>query len=396
MNSIDTLSKTECVGCRSCVQICPKHAISMKEDIEGFYYPVISDKCVECGVCKKHCPIMFPENVYNEEKECYGVILKNKEALLKSSSGGAFVGIAEFFLENNGVVYGASYIDNLKVNHIRITQLKDIEKLQGSKYIESNTDDTFSLVKNDLLSGKNVLYSGCPCQIAGLRKFLSKNYQNLYTIDLVCHGVPSQKFFSEYISWLENRIGERVIYYGFRDKNVGGWSCGGKFRTRTRTRTRTFIASADPFYASFLRGEIYRESCYTCSFANMKRIGDFTIGDLWGAKQIVPKMYRKNGVSFISINTEKAKNIFAQIKNKFYYKECKITEVAKYNHNLNAPTMKTPNRKVISENIQNYGYKYTFEHIETKNFTIEFLKECIKDFLRFCFSIFERRNYYGK
>ena len=389
MNNILELEKTKCVGCRSCSLVCPKTAITMTENEEGFFYPIVDENCIDCGICKKHCPILSPVEIDNTVSDCFGLILKDKKKLRKSSSGGAFAGIAESFLENTGIVYGAAFYNDLQVKHIRISEIKDLEKLQGSKYVASNIDTTFYLVKKDLIDSKKVLYSGCPCQISGLKAYLGKEYENLYTIDLVCHGTPSQKFFNEYLTWLGNRLHGKIIYYGFRDKDVSGWSCGGKFKTKTKTKTKTLIASCDPFYSSFLRGDIYRESCYSCRFANLNRVGDFTIGDLWGSKKLLPDFYRRNGVSFVLLNTKKAKDLFSNISEKFELKPCDIHNVAKYNHNLNSPTKKSNERNLIFENIKNYGYEYAFNHIKVRNYVIEFWKGVLKNLARYFLGIFE-------
>lgn len=358
MNSIVTLSKSECVGCRSCLQICPKNAISMQEDYEGFYYPVISDKCIDCGICRKHCPVLVnpKQNLFNQEY--VGLVLRDKIILEKSSSGGVFAGIAKFFLADSGYVFGCRFSENLEAEHVGINSLDLLKDLQGSKYVASNTKETYAQVKAILKDGKRVLYSGTPCQIAGLYAFLGKDFENLYTIDLICHGTPSQKLFSKYIAWLGKHYHDKIIYYGFRDKDVGGWSCGGKFKTKTKTKTKTNEAVCDPYYASFLRGETYRESCYSCRFANMNRVGDLSIGDFWGIEKRFPQFVSKDGVSICLINSQKGKILFEQIKNKFEFFNCEQIDFLDYNHNLLHPTV----RPIIRDNI----YKEVFESNEFK------------------------------
>lgn len=189
------------------------------------------------------------------------------------------------------------------------------------------------------------MYSGRPCQIAGLRKFLGKEYENLITVDLVCHGVPSQKLFSKYLEWLGRKNRGKIIYYGFRDKDVGGWSCGGKFKTKTKTKTNE--ASCDPYYASFLRGETYRMSCYGCPFANTERVGDLSICDFWGVEKFYPEIDTSKGVSGIIVNSEKGKRFFEECKNDFTLKEIKLDELKTQNTNLNHPTPMPEKRKTV-------------------------------------------------
>ena len=392
-NNITNLEIKNCVGCRSCSQCCPKECIIMQENNEGFYFPYVEEnKCIECGLCIKHCPILTPVNLAEENKDYYGLYVKDKNLLLSSSSGGAFVGIASYVLEKKGVVFGCSYDANLIAKHIVVSVCDDLIKLQGSKYVASDTNDTYTQVKKILdKSSKMVLYTGTPCQIAGLKAFLGKDYSNLYTIDLICHGTPSQKLFSKYIEWLGNKMKGKVIYYGFRDKDVGGWSCGGKFKTKTKTKT--LEASCDPFYASFLRGETYRESCYVCKYANMKRVGDITIGDFWGVEKYYSKIDRSKGVSCCIINTEKGLDLFSTIRERFFCFDCKKDEITYANSNLNYPTVRPKIRDTIYYGIDGDLIEYfkTFKVkskyiFQIKSFiskiTPKFVKKLLKEILR--------------
>ena len=361
-NNITKLEIKNCVGCRSCLQSCPKECIIMQENNEGFYFPYVEeDKCIECGLCIKHCPILTPGNLAEDNKDYYGLYVKDKNLLLSSSSGGAFVGIASYVLEKEGVVFGCSYDDNLIAKHIVVSVCDDLIKLQGSKYVASDTNDTYTQVKKILdKSNKMVLYTGTPCQIAGLKAFLGKDYTNLYTIDLLCHGTPSQKLFSKYIEWLGKKMKGKIIYYGFRDKDVGGWSCGGKFKTKTKTKTKTLEASCDPYYASFLRGETYRESCYVCKYANMKRVGDITIGDFWGVEKYYPNIHNENGVSCCIVNSKKGKELFNFVSNKFEYFEVKETDLVKNNKNLLQPTLRPNARDYVYKAVENDYFDDSF------------------------------------
>lgn len=394
-NNITNLEIKNCVGCRSCSQSCPKECIIMQENNEGFYFPYVEEnKCIECGLCIKHCPILTPVNLAEENKDYYGLYVKDKNLLLSSSSGGVFSGIASYILEKRGVVFGCSYDDNLIAKHIVVSSCDDLIKLQGSKYVASDTNDTYTQVKKILdKSSKMVLYTGTPCQIAGLKAFLGKDYSNLYTIDLICHGTPSQKLFSKYIEWLGNKMKGKVIYYGFRDKDVGGWSCGGKFKTKTKTKTKTLEASCDPYYASFLRGETYRESCYVCKYSNMKRVGDITIGDFWGVEKYYSNIDRSKGVSCCIINTEKGLDLFSTIRERFFCFDCKKDEITYANSNLNYPTVRPKIRDTIYYGIDGDLIEYfkTFKVkskyiFQIKSFiskiTPKFVKKLLKEILR--------------
>ena len=351
--SIAGLDTKKCLSCRSCFLTCPKNAIEMRENREGFFYPIINEKCINCGLCVTHCPILTPNKKPFFGQRIFCLILKNEELLRKSSSGGVFAGIANYILSENGVVYGCAYDENFNANIIGITNVADLYKLQGSKYVASNTNVTYKQVKENLEIGKKVLYCGSPCQIAGLKAFLGKDYENLYTLDLICHGTPSQKLFSKYIEWLGKKFGGKIIYYGFRDKDISGWSCGGIAiaKTKTKTKTKTNPSSLDPYYYHFLKGTTYRECCYNCNYCQKERVSDITIGDYWGIKKEHPHFYSPNGVSCLLINTEKGRNLWNLVSNDFFYLESSFENIAKYNHNLKYPTKRISLRDTIYQHI---------------------------------------------
>ena len=351
MNSIKQICFENCYSCHSCEQICPKQCISMQETQEGFLYPHINSQiCIDCGACLSHCPAhKYPNSEVEDGKfkqEYFAIKLKNKTEILKSSSGGAFSGFAKMILEKGGIVFGAAFTEDFSVAHIKIDTIEELDKLKGSKYVESNTGNTYSEVKELLNSGKIVLYSGSPCQIAGLRKFLGKYYDNLFTLDLICHGTPSRKLFKKYIEWLGEKFKGRIIYYNFRDKKSGGWSCGGK--TKTKTKTKTINGYNDPYYSSFLKSYTYKMSCYNCQYANIeKRSGDITIGDFWGVPYFYPHFYSEKGVSEIIINSQKGKELFETSANNFEILPITLEQAKYQNSNLTKPTKMPERRKTI-------------------------------------------------
>jgi coenzyme F420-reducing hydrogenase beta subunit len=219
LRSIKKVNKQNCFSCRSCFLICPIQAISMEETKEGFFFPKVSDQCTNCGLCSIHCPSLNPIIENNFKKESYAAYLNNSELLHRSSSGGLFAGFAKKIIDDGGVVFGAAYDNNLFVNQIVAFNHNEVEQIKESKYLESNTNSSFSQVK-ELLSQYTVLYSGCPCQIAGLKKFLGKEYFNLITIDLICHGVPSQKLFHKYLQFKESEFGDKIFLTSSEIKNL--------------------------------------------------------------------------------------------------------------------------------------------------------------------------------
>lgn len=350
--SVQKLDKNKCLSCRACENICPVNAIKMTETKEGFYFPEVEDCCINCGSCAMHCPVLSPVEIGTFQKEAYAVRLNDMEKLSQSASGGAFSGFAYKILEKEGVVFGVSYDEDLNANVISVNNKINLECLKGSKYVEGNPQDSYKQVKDLLKLGKKVLYSGSPCRVAALRKYLGKDEENLYTIDIICHGVPSQKLFNKYLKWLGKKNGGKIIYYGFRDKDVGGWSCGGKAKTKTKTKTKTIDALSDPYYYSFLKGQTYRESCYSCPFANVEnRPGDITVGDYWGIDKFLPQFEYKKGVSCLILNTQKGKDFWDEVKNSFDFLPTKIQDIQQENGNLSHPTFRPQIRDSIYKDI---------------------------------------------
>lgn len=370
--SIEIIDKKKCTGCGSCFHSCPTQSISMVENSEGFLYPLVDERCISCGICIKHCPILTPIQKTNNDKEIYGLILKNDDILFKSSSGGVFPVIAEYVINNKGYVFGCALNNDLEPEHIAINNINELYKLQGSKYVESNLGDCFPKIRNYLSNGCLVLFTGTPCQAAGLISFLGKPYNNLITIDLVCHGIPSRKLFSSYITWLSKKNNDQIIQYNFRDKKNGWGLKGSSF---TKNKNIKVNPDSDPYYFSFLRGDTYRESCYKCSYASMNRNGDFTIGDFWGVDKFFPLINTKKGVSVCILNTEKACALFTSIKSNFIAFPCTEDQIIKYNHNLNSPTNRPLIREEIYNNLNTLEPNLFFKTIKTVPLYMRLFKE---------------------
>ena len=337
-----------CTGCRACEQLCAHHAIVMNSDNEGFITASIdSELCVECGLCIKRCP---QNNLMDKFTPISSLAVrdKNTEELKVSASGGAFAAAARVILQRGGVIVGAVYHDDMTVGHYVVDRLEDLHKVQSSKYVQSNTEATYSQVKALLINGREVLYSGTPCQIGGLRAYLRKDYDTLYTMDLICHGVASPKLFAKYLVWLGGKMKGKIIGYDFRDKSCG-W--GLDYMTKTKTKTKTKPSTLDPYYYHFLKGTTYRECCYRCNYCTKERVGDITIGDYWGIEKEHPKFYSTRGVSCLLVNSEKGERLWSIVKDEFDTLESTFEQVAKANHNLTRPTQRTPLRDVIYQHI---------------------------------------------
>lgn len=354
MNNIEKI-KLKCVGCRSCEQSCPKKCISMVTNHEGFMYPKIDEElCVNCGKCLKVCPIENIELHRNKPLENWAWKSKNEVDVMDSASGGASDCAVKVILNLNGIVFGAAYDKNFNVSHIEVIDDKQRKDIQSSKYVQSNLNDCYSKAKENLLNGKNVLFTGTPCQIAGLYSFLGEKFDNLYTIDIICHGVPSPKFFEKYIKWQEEKMGEKVIYYNFRSKLVKGW--GTQYYLKTKTKTKTNQVSLDKYGKHFMNGDCYRESCYQCPYANVKRVGDLTIGDFWGINKSHSDFYSNKGVSCVMINTKNGKALFEQMSELGIVKQVTLNDILIKQSNLVKPTTRPKSRDDFYKNIDDESF----------------------------------------
>lgn len=334
-----TVDYEKCTGCGACVQRCPKRCISWTQREFGFRYPQIDkDACVNCGQCEKVCPIDKALEVSAEQK-AYAAVHKDDEVLAKSTSGGAFTAIADAVFAQGGIVYGAAMLDGMQVKHIRTSGKDDFEGLRSSKYLQSDTGTTYQMVEQDLKQGKTVLYSGTPCQIDGLKNFLGKDYENLYTVDIVCHGVGSQAYFDKYMDYARERYG-KIKALRFRSKEYAGWSCGGGVVVVDSSDCLKKIPYRDfdnYYYSYFLSGDIYRKSCYSCKYANTNRVGDFTLGDYWGVEALNLPLQTENGCSLLLVNNRHAMQLLDEIES-LDRVESTVEQAAHCNKQLNAPS----------------------------------------------------------
>lgn len=303
---------SKCCGCSACLNICPTQAISMQEDQLGFLYPIIDDnKCIECKRCEKVCQFKPNYERYNnfESPIALALRVKNYKELQQSQSGGAFFAYAKYFIEQSGSVYGAAFDSNFQVTHQKAQNFEELTKLRGSKYVQSNLREIFKDVKNDLKGNKKVLFSGTPCQVAGLKAFIPNSLQkNLYTIDLICHSVPGPLIWKKYITWIEHKYKDKIIDIKFRDKNFGWHSNIETFVMKTQKIHRTSFSHF--FFYEHLG---VRKSCAHCPYTNTKRIGDLTVGDFWGWEKISAKWNDNKGVSLVFINSHKGEKLTQSI-----------------------------------------------------------------------------------
>lgn len=318
------IKKETCCGCSACSQACPTNAISMVEDDRGFLYPVIAeDKCVDCGLCKKVCN--FTAFVDEEiVPDCYAVRHKDENEVRTSRSGAAFMALADFVLEQNGVVFGAEFSDPKTVIHKSEKTKDGVNKFKGSKYVQSDMGNCFTECVEYLKAGKVVLFSGTPCQVHGLLSFLNNkriSKDKLITVDIVCHGVPSRKLWREYVAEMERRHKVDIVSANFRNKELFGWKDHKEsfvFSDDTTTTTTTWTTS-------FYNHVMFRESCYECPYTTPYRNSDITIADYWGIENNAAEFDDDKGVNLLLIHTAKGQEVFEKINEKLLYRKTNLS-----------------------------------------------------------------------
>lgn len=355
--------KKDCTGCFAWYNICPKEAIVMEKDEYGNIYPkIMEDKCINCGLCKKVCPQLKDHLEFKEPITAYAMYNKDSQKRSESASGGAASTFYEYILDKKGVIYGASNLfGNDNFSFIRVENKKDLYKVKGSKYVHCYINDTLKKVKKDLLNNRNVIFIGTPCQISGLKSFLMKDYDNLVTVDIVCHGVPSQQLLFDELE-LQRIKKKDVSIVSFRDDKQFNFKILNKKNEIVLEKKSSFI----DYYRNFLQGSFYRENCYSCRYAKRKRISDITIGDFWGLDKN-SKVYdnEEKGISLIMPNTEKGLDLVNQIFEKSVFEERTVDEACRENGQLNKPSAKSKKYNIYLKYYPRKGYKKTMKKMNT-------------------------------
>lgn len=344
-----------CCACTACASICPKGAITMVPDENGFVYPVVDEsKCVRCGLCEQVCA--YRNDVPPVSQKKVSVAVSGCTDVRESASGGLFAAFAQAVIDQGGAVYGCAMIyekGQLWPRHICVTERRDLIRLKGSKYVQSDLTGMYSDVRRRLAEGQTVLFSGTPCQVAGLKGFLRKEYENLFTVDIICHGVPGGKLFRDYISFEEKKRGAKITSFRFRDKSQG-WKLHGAM-TLDSGETVYFEPEESSYYQMFLNSYTYRENCYSCPYASDHRPGDVTIGDYWCVELVHPELLRENGgqldhesgTSCLIVNNERGEQLLRQFGQGIVRWPSTYENVAKYNRQLTAPSSLKPEREIV-------------------------------------------------
>ena len=333
------VNKQECSACGACINACPIDAITLVRDEYGFEYPHINESiCVSCGKCASVCK-KFQSSELTLPIKCFAGSNKDKQILKKSASGGAFSALAEYVLSKSGAVCGCVYDKNLIPIHICSENEEDVVCMRKSKYVQSNVGYVYRDILSRLKKGQMVLFTGTPCQVAGLYSVVGKGFDNLITIDLICHGVPSSYLFKKFIEYLEGKYKTKIISFDFRSKRYGWARFTAEFMDSTG-KTKN-IGKFNEFYSgAFTAGNIFRPNCYNCRFACEKRVGDITIGDFWGHEAVDLKCDKKNGISVLTINNLNKLDLQNVLSEKLTMEEVDYAIAVKGNTCLRNPTKK--------------------------------------------------------
>ncbi len=359
--------KSQCVGCGACFNVCPVSAIEMHPDAEGFNYPHVDDeKCVQCGKCNAVCPVIG-EPSFNKGT-AYAVQHKSLDVLKNSASGGVFTAVSDAVLDANGVVYGASFTDNLEVKHTRAEDRDGRDKMRGSKYIQSDMGNIYREIERDLKDGRKVLFTGTPCQVEAVKKYFN-SHDLLITCDLICHGVPSPKVFSDHMAFLSEKYRSKVVSYQCRPKRWG-WHIHQEIATLQNGREIYGDAHSDIWRELYYRRVITRPSCYTCSFSRLERVGDLTIADCRNIEKIGTNLDTFNGISLVFTNSSKGEKLLDSIRERCTIEEIDVQKILQ--PPLCAPSGPASNRNEFWNAYFKNGYKGAIRYEFGKFYSLKY------------------------
>lgn len=328
------LPQNQCTGCFACKAACPVNCISEAQTAEGFYYPQISLKsCINCKKCESVCPVLSKaacSDHHAAQPEAHGAYSLDPEIRQRSSSGGVFSELARHILAQNGVVYGAELDRDELCRHVRISELNELGRLRGAKYLQSRLADCYSSVQRDLDSGKKVLFAGTPCQVAGILRYLKKPYTNLLTIDFVCHGVGSPKAFACYREELEKTKRSELTGVSFRDKHSGWKNYSVALHYADGSLTHT-VFGTDPYMKAYLSNLSLRSSCFDCAFKSLNRCSDLTLADYWGLDKLHPQYDDDLGCSFVLLHSEAGQSLFSTVLPRLFVFDASTEALIRYN-----------------------------------------------------------------
>lgn len=378
---IKIADKSKCTGCSACANACPKNSIKMLPDELGFLYPNVDlNSCINCGLCEKTCPVLSNNNLDRKIQKAYAVRCKDLNIRMNSSSGGVFSLLGLKILDEEGVVYGAALNESLQVNHFAAKSLQELIPLRGSKIIQSSIGYVFQDVKNELLSGKKVLFTGTPCQIFGLHNYLGKQYNNLITQDIICHGVCSPVLFEKYISYKKDKHGSGIRSIRFRDKNTG-WRNYSVSICYDNGDSTVVPHGKDELMRAYLKNYALRPACYSCCYKGMNRASDITLADFWGAEHFVSKFDDDKGISFVICRSDIGNSYIKSILNETDSEEVNYSDVVKYNMSAEVSSKQPTDNDLFCKSISSMPFNNLIETFCKVSLTTK-LKRTIKSVLK--------------
>lgn len=348
----------ECTGCWACASACPKGCISMEPDSEGFLRPRIdADACVECGLCRRACPVLTPPAVPQSIPKAYGAVCTDETVRQYSTSGGVFTLLCRWVFARGGTVFGAAYDGDFVVKHCRVDREEELPRLRGAKYAQSSLEDIFPQVKALLEQGKYVLFSGTPCQAGGLRAYLGKEWDRLVLVDVICHGVPSPAVWEHYIQYRSQTDagGARPAAINLRSKETGWPEYSVRFDYENGAHYMV-KNSVDPFLRAFVGDFCLRPSCYECRFKGLSRCSDFTLGDYWGVWNQMPEFHDGKGVSLVLVHSAKARQIWEEISQALRCREAEPDAAVRENPSAVSSSPRPQNRERFMKRYRDEAY----------------------------------------
>ncbi len=358
---IEIKEKSTCCGCSGCANACSKKCIEMTADEEGFSYPKVNkNECINCGLCEKVCPII---NVLPDEpKEQWGYVVQSKDekVLAESTSGGAFTAIAEYVIENGGIVFGAAFDEELNVIHTAVDNKNDLCKFRNSKYVQSDMGSCFRQAKKHLDEGRLVCFSGTPCQVEGLYHFLGKEYENLILVDVVCHAIPSPLVWKKYLEIQRKNLGDGITNIKFRDKAPYGYKYSMMSVYKHENQIYKNGVETDPMLRAFFSDICDRPSCYKCKFKKRYRVSDFTIWDCFEVDKFSKTLDNDKGVTRILIQNPKAYMLFSKIKRNLIFSEVSTNKLTENVYEMFNSVEENKKREIFFECLNNLSIENPF------------------------------------
>ena len=363
---IDKLTIEQCCICMACSEICPVDAIKYTNYINGVGYPQIDyKKCIQCNRCEQVCPVNkeFLQLSINKP-DTFVARSREKNTRIASTSGAVFFELAKWILKSRGYIYGAVFDSKFQVQHQLTNDFEIVKNMRGSKYVQSDIGHVYREIEK-LVSDNMILFCGCPCQVAGLKRYLGKSYNNLILMDFVCHGIPSQKMFDEYRECLEKRYKSKIHKFQFRNKNKG-WHNSSVYVEFENGKIYTVPITIDAYMRAFLSGTSIKECCFNCQFKRFKSGSDISVADFWGAEVLMPQLDDNTGLSAVFIHTEKGQNILKRLDIEKFVIDPEF--VIDYNRNVIESTAPSVYRKQFLNLAEQYDYGKAMEILFRENF----------------------------